>query len=100
MVGKLRCFACKKQNEPKYSFPRDESRLVKWMKILSLDNRPKKSSRICEEHFHKEDLLRTEKKGYFKVQKDALPIIYHHTKPDTKLITSSGDSLLGKASKL
>jgi len=77
MVGKLRCFACKKQNEPKYSFPRDENRLKQWLKILSLVKRPKKSSRICEEHFQIEDLFRTEKKGYFKVQKDALPLIYH-----------------------
>ena len=54
MVGKLKCFACRQSNNPKYSFPiSDKEALKKWLRYLKIRNRtPKKSSRLCKDHFN------------------------------------------------
>ena len=54
MVGKLKCFACRQSNDPKYSFPiSDKEALKKWLRYLKIRNRtPKKSSRLCKDHFN------------------------------------------------
>ena len=53
MVGKLKCFACRESNDPKYPFPiSDKETLKKWLKYLNIKGRiPKKNSRLCENHF-------------------------------------------------
>ena len=59
MVGKLKCFACRESNDPKYPFPiSDKETLKKWLKYLNIKGRiPKKNSRLCENHFNLREVL-------------------------------------------
>jgi hypothetical protein len=67
------CFECK-STEKLFVFPREERRLLTWMRRLNLRVRPSHSDKICYKHFAQCDIMRTPN-GYHKLRPDAVPVI-------------------------
>ena len=92
MVGIYRCVVCRSLN-PKYSFPRNEKTLEKWMKLLHLKEKPNRRAKICESHFKFSDLYITREKKRHKVKKGALPLCVNFHFPDAIWISGSGEEI-------
>jgi hypothetical protein len=75
------CFVCKSAAEKLFVFPKDESRLLRWMRRLNLRIRPSRSDLICYTHFEPSDIIRTAN-GYHKLRPDAVPVLSHHVTLD------------------
>ena len=69
MVGVYKCIVCRGPN-PKYSFPKDEKTLEKWMKLLNLKKKPNWRAKLCEKHFRFSDLYITNEKNVTKWKKE------------------------------
>ena len=85
-----------------FSFPKDDNLLKKWLAIPRDNFHPSKSSRVCENHFRKESIIRLstfydEKSGktlevplkYPRLSKDAIPKIF----PNCPFYISKCDSV-------
>jgi hypothetical protein len=70
-----------KSTEKLFVFPKDESRLLRWMRRLNLRIRPTPSDLICYKHFNPSDILWTAN-GYHKLRPGVVPVISHHVNLD------------------